>query len=355
MVVAAVLAVLPVMAAEQVTITVDRSGLDSWTTCNVTSLSSISASGLVLTATIDESFVGASFDVRVATVMVMEMGTLQLVDKGGVLSLECTSPYYAPSYDITGNRQDGFTVRIVTKPFVLDMNGYQGGWYMNNTNGKQRNSGTATYNLPVVFNNIWVGTFGAHTPLSRRVDGTGDDAVSVIFRGNSGADNFGGVQLDGSDTSVAKFVTIPLAWEWVDASGNVSSVPETFWVGFAGDSTGPGGGNTGYGDPLFGQSGEYVFLPGTSIAAYLFDGARPQNAGDNMNYLVISDRREFTIPSDVIALAEAADDGLWTTILTFGTAGGEYYLRLSYDSNPVPEPAAMSLLALGGLALLRRK
>lgn len=58
-------------------------------------------------------------------------------------------------------------------------------------------------------------------------------------------------------------------------------------------------------------------------------------------------------PND--ATTEPGVGNTYYTLLTADAGGAEENPRIFYTSAPVPEPTTLSLLALGGVALLKRR
>jgi len=268
-----------------------------------------------------------------------EMGTFQVVDKGGTFAFEYvnasgTNPDLAVNfnpgvYDAGANT---LTVTLQTAPMAVNVGSYQGGWNIHN-NITWGGAGNYTANLPLAFDNAHFYTPGNQNTFSRAADGK----ITV-------ADRDGGIVVLAGDGSLTIDPSLIVTLTY-----NMDEGMPDGWYQFNGaGGTGIGIGNTGNGHNTYGE-GTVNFMPGV----YNIE------VGGSNNWVDGSGR--VTIPFD-INNPDAWEAAGWT-YTTKGWTHTASWVDGETTSNmmifyagavPVPEPVTMTLLALGGLAMLRR-
>jgi len=317
-----------VMPASAMTVTFDVSGFGApWTVFGTETLPNGDNQC--------EVSAGVAFGVRMGQTGYMYMGSLVILDEETIGHRDDlfgrADDYYKDNYTITSDGYGNFTVKIELAPVTFDMGGYQGGWYFSSFG--TRLSGSQTFALPKVFDGLWVGTPGIPnmdkwTYLGRDNEGN----VSLSRHRNISYNEVGsnaGLVLDPS----APKNTFQLASENLIRLDWSSDLPDGLALGCSDGIDGTGG-NTGFGELLTGPGGTYAFLPGEYYVHLL------TMDGTCLDYIGVLD-----IP------VGAGED--WTPQAFSFTYAGQAY-SAGFTPN-VPEPATMSLLALGGLALLRRR
>ena len=238
------------------------------------------------------------------------------VDASGVI----TSDYEGTVFTI-----DGSTIRLITHEVLIDMGRYNGGWKIPSVNHHVRAShgpnGLFAYNLPVTT----TGAYVVLTPGSTK-DGLYKDAVfTVDASGQVTVTEPGaaGLEMKGGKLTFTNVFDVEYQWERSDGE----SFGVSWWAG---------GGEMAGGDDK-GVSGTLGLVPGIYDIGW---HSLPAGTWDNNDNAF-----EFT-----------GNDDYWTKTLTYTANDGLIYtLALTYGTPPIPEPATMSLLALGGLAILRRR
>jgi len=289
--------------------------------------------------------VGDVFSVNAMNVGNVEIGRYRIDYDGGEYSLTCISgnadldKNFSWSADANGN----FSVDFVTSKFTVDVGGYQGGYRFPNVYGDVdlgKFTGDAELYLPLVFANARIMVGRQNTFFNRDAEGW----VTQNFDLSTSKITLVEVQ-DGFVVSPENVVTF--SWECPGLTGD-------FAIAF-GEGNGGGGGETGTGELLRGEVGTYTLLTGLYYAALV-------NANGTRIGGTVWD--QFAMPVDFEAAVAAGtwwvnDDGYFETIVELFPLSGAGYngdpLTMRIWIGPVPEPATMSLLALGGLALLRRK
>ncbi|MCL2700260.1 MAG: PEP-CTERM sorting domain-containing protein [Phycisphaerae bacterium] len=206
----------------------------------------------------------------------------------------------------------GSTVTFNTHPVTLDTTGYDSGMWINNVNWQAGASGHQfTYNLPATLS----GAYAVTTPGGR----TG--LFTVATDGTVAVTDPGPMGLAVVDGALRFTNTYPIEYKW--AGQNVPD--DLLW--WAGDGPQGGGPDKGVAGVTGVVPGEYAVSWSTLPAGNWYGGAT------------------FVVP-------ETIQPG-WTKTLTYNTVNhGPWTLTLSY---PVPEPAALTLLALGGMAVMLRR
>ena len=220
--------------------------------------------------------------------------------------------------DITTAYPDAFTiagstVTFNTHPVTLDTTGYDSGLWINNVNWQAGADGhLLTYNLPATLR----GAYAVTTPGGRNglftVDT--DGALAVTDPGSMGLAVVDGV-LRFTNTCAVQY-----QWEGRDLPADLS-----WWAG-----GGPQGGgqDKGVAGVTGFVPGEYAISHATLPPGNWYGGAT------------------FTIPDNI-------PTG-WEKTITYVTRDhGTWTLTLTYPA--VPEPATLTLLTAGGLAILRRR
>jgi len=220
--------------------------------------------------------------------------------------------------------------QFVTHPVTFDLNGYTGGWHIQDVHWDPRSATVWTYSLPATVREGDVYTIRTPgTEAARFTLGT-DGKPTVTQPGSAG--------LVFDDASGALMFTnvVPITYTWAcsDESVDVGNLP--WYPGW------PGG--TGGGGDKRGAEGTLGLIPGAAynIGWYSLDYYNKfGGAWDDQN---------FAVPDDPTG---------WSCVLTYRvpdnieTSARVYTLTLAGPA--IPEPMTMSLLTLGGLALLRRR
>lgn len=106
---------------------------------------------------------------------------------------------------------------------------------------------------------------------------------------------------------------------------------------------------------------------GGRIFLYIYDGTVVTDGGDdadNLNFIeinpqggdVASDGTGTWEANSVSYTTGAAGAEIGNAIgISFWSSGNVYFDDASVDATPIPEPGSLALLAMGGLAMLRRR
>ena len=165
---------------------------------------------------------------------------------------------------------------------------------------------------------------GSHLQLWIMGNGPLDtiDTVRIDEYGDFTLGGFGGTAATGAQTSMSGFLTVT---ETID--GPITPVV----IGFVGDKTYPNGPPSN----LWG-------LPG-DLGTFLWDDV---TVIDVASVVPNATKAHLSIDNDLFAASEAS---------TFATVQKKFSEAPGVIINVIPEPATMGLLALGGLAILRRR
>jgi len=206
---------------------------------------------------------------------------------------------------------DNISVTFLTQQLDLTMNGYQSGWVLPKVSWQ--NSGDKTYTVPMDFTTT-ISTPGNTFGFSMDPSGL----ITVDSQPGTGALLVGGQNQMYFDGLVSFVVE--------------GSIPGLQFTGNSGDMGG--------GDSL--KDGEtFTVLPGT-YKLFNWDTARGDQSGWWVN----------GVNTDQVTIPSVITDDWGLSISWVNPANGDVY---GMTVGSVPEPATMSLLALGGLALLRRR
>jgi len=255
---------------------------------------------------------GATVNISIGSMFV---GSFSADDNGVI-----TSEYEDTAFTISGSK-----VTFITYPVAVDTNGYNGGWVMPQVNHQVRASnapgGFFTYDLPVTSSGAYV----LHTPGATS-NGLYQDATFTV----SPVDGFLSVTNPGAagltlvgGTTLAFTNKVEVEYQWARSDGLSPGV--SWW---AGDGSCAGGDDKR-------DSGTYVLVPG------LYDiGWANLPAG--------------AWKDGVKGFEVFNNDQGWVKTLTY-TTNDDIVYTLTLTRVGVPEPATMSLLVLGGLAMLKRR
>jgi len=229
-------------------------------------------------------------------------------------------------------------VSFATAPVNFVTSGSENGWLITGHNITGSQAGDGSMNFPLVFSNMQLQTPGGNTFFARAANGM------VTVNTASSTANMTFVESQNTLTvSPESVITIGFK---VD-----EEFPATGWY------LGLGSNGSGYGTLVVphgfggGYTGEIRFVPGTydivtsnvtsNIDAYDWKGGAWANGISG-----------FVLPANAVDIE-------WSDVLVFHGKDGDgndkdYYIHF-WAVQPIPEPATMSLLALGGFALLRRR
>jgi len=265
---------------------------------------------------------GDGMDIRVcALTLGMDIGTLRIAEDGaGGYAVDYDGPNF--TWEVQGNGD--ITISFVTQPLTFDIGDYQGGWWLNEYGPSWQARGNKTYDLPVEFSGANFYTPGSNNYFSRSADGT----VTV----GSSDRNIG---LAGGQDIITIAQPLELTY--------TTNFPAERWV-WAGDGPTAGGiGNKPSNDGHLAHDGDAEtvwtinYLPG----GFQLESQIIELAGGWVG------SRMFNIPD--------YDDAIgWSQTVYYELEDGTTYF-FTLNGPAVPEPMTMSLLTLGGVALLRRR
>jgi len=295
------------------------------------------------TQTVDITTFGKDINVQ-AISNGCSIGTFQVV-------YDLDNDYYyltssSPSLKCTGNSADGnLKVEFQTAPMTFSLGQYHGGWNIDHLNWQAATS--QTFYLPVYFTNAAFLTPGSQTFFGRDFDG---ETTSVTVGGSTT-----GVQLVASKNGATDILTVsddsivPVTYS---SAGMPQGYGFYYWCGGGAMAGGLCNSGTGH---LFLPDGTVNYLPGTySISTNATGGGEYQGQWQNGS-------ETFTIyvdSNDPLQTAYFKDkNGNLSSTHTAYLLGndGNMYTMVFHVPLPLPEPATMTLLTLGGLALLRRR
>jgi len=219
--------------------------------------------------------------------------------------------------------------KFITYPVTLNLSGYTGGWFMQDVNYDPRDATVWSYSLPVTMREgdaYVLRTPGTEARFTLGIDGK----PTVTVPGTAG------LAYDESAGELKLTNVADITYTWTSSIENENWASVQWWADW--------GLSMGGGDKK-GQEGTMGFIPGVdySIGWYSLDYYN-QFGGT-------WDNRSFSIPADPTG---------WSQTFTYtvppyeGNDAGRVY-TLTLTGPAIPEPATMSLLTLGGLALLRRR
>jgi len=332
--VAALLVVSPTMA---VSINIDTNGLDAYYKVNVAGV------GDVLAQTTSESrSLNSLSDGDVFTFSMLNgVGFGQFRVQGSVeagyslvpLNTQAENNFFPATVGGDGN----LTLKLNTVPLTFNVGGFESGWRIPQiVAGADQHTGNKTYVLPMVFTAGFEYGMSPYPSFGRGADG-------IVYL-NSTASPLT-IETGTTGFTVAEGSIKTLKWE-------CANLPADLTISFGQAAGGQGG--AGLGTLLADAGDAYTFLAGSYYVALSYLNGNSLFQGKVCPIL--------TIPSDFENAAgwTLTERGYEKTILLQPTNDGaalhpvDYYVTFWYPVN-VPEPATMSLLALGGLALLRRK
>ena len=217
------------------------------------------------------------------------------------------------------------TVTLQTVKVNFDVSGYQSSWYIYSSN-LQHWEGNQPIILPKVFSGVMFSAPNGNTSISRAAGGEYTIA-GLPFTGGpiSTAEDKLTLDKDG-------LVAISLRYDATDLGG---------WIKFSGPGMGGTGTELQFADAIKLDNQDnnktYTVLPGYTYEIY--------------SWLT---GQGFTIENGTVEVPSTFEKA-WEHTVTFVKGDERRNVTFSIAAVPVPEPATMSLLALGGLAMLRRR
>ena len=232
------------------------------------------------------------------------------------------------------------TLKLVSHPVVFNMNGYNSGWNMPSEITHQNSAIPApyvssTYYMPATV----TGSYQIYTPGSS----TADNATYQSARFSIGLDGVPAVVNPGApglayENGQLVFTNVfEVTYQWTRDNGT-GAVPYSvsWWPGEGGAA---GGGDKG------GSEGILGLVPGRYDVGYASLEGSVSNSTVGWTSDGVSNNKTFDVVDDHTLS--------WVKTITFASTDG-YLYTLTLTRVGIPEPATMSLLALGGLAMLRR-
>jgi len=238
------------------------------------------------------------------------------------------------------------TVTLKTHEVVVDMNRYNGSFWLNSVNWFPGTVNTQqfTYHLPAYTDNVYTIDTSAGKPGSTnatfRVNPDKDGNVEVLEAGSAGLDVIDG-KLTFTNVREIQTVWTITTDDDTDTFGLsnghdvITDIRRVWWW------AGGGGDKNALATSIFCVPGTYeigyVGIPGEwNVGAYAWEGGL----------------RTFVVPED----PTVSIDETFTMKLPYNNAPGKFVtMTLAVSYVGIPEPMTMSLLAVGGLAMLKRR